>query len=287
MKKIVCYLLGLFFLQPVFSQPAKSPVDYVNPYIGNISHLLVPTFPTVHLPNSMLRVYPERADYTSDQIKGLPLIVTSHRGRSAFNLSPVQSPGTALKPVHQFSYDNEKISPYSYQVTLDENRTLVQYAPSHQSALYSIQFTQNMPAYLIFNTINGKIRIDGNKVYASQKLDNRTVVYLFAETDVKPQTAGKLLPDGSVDVKSSGGEGNNVAVVLGFEDKEQTVHVRYGVSFISEAQAERNLRREIRDYNLKALKDRGRAQWNHVLGRIRVEGIDEADKSVFYTSLYR
>jgi len=287
MKKIVCYLLGLFLLQPAYSQPAKSPVDYVNPYIGNISHLLVPTFPTVHLPNSMLRVYPERADYTSDQIKGLPLIVTSHRGRSAFNLSPVQSPGTALKPVHQFSYDNEKISPYSYQVTLDENRTLVQYAPSHQSALYSIQFTQNMPAYLIFNTINGKIRIDGNKVYASQKLDNRTVVYLFAETDVKPQTAGKLLPDGSVDVKSSGGEGNNVAVVLGFEDKEQTVHVRYGVSFISEAQAERNLRREIRDYNLKALKDRGRAQWNHVLGRIRVEGIDEADKSVFYTSLYR
>ena len=36
----------------------KEPVDYVNPYIGNISHLLVPTYPTVHLPNSMLRVYP-------------------------------------------------------------------------------------------------------------------------------------------------------------------------------------------------------------------------------------
>ena len=43
----------------------RSPVDYVNPYIGNISHLLVPTFPTIQLPNSMLRVYPERADYTT------------------------------------------------------------------------------------------------------------------------------------------------------------------------------------------------------------------------------
>ena len=39
----------------------KQPVDYVNPYIGNISHLLVPTFATVQLPNSMLRVYPARA----------------------------------------------------------------------------------------------------------------------------------------------------------------------------------------------------------------------------------
>ena len=24
----------------------RTPVDYVNPYIGNISHLLVPTFPS-------------------------------------------------------------------------------------------------------------------------------------------------------------------------------------------------------------------------------------------------
>ena len=64
----------------------KKPVDYVNPYMGNISHLLVPTFPTVHLPNSMLRVYSERADYTSDLLNGLPVVVTSHRGSSAFNL---------------------------------------------------------------------------------------------------------------------------------------------------------------------------------------------------------
>jgi len=28
----------------------------VNPLYGNISHLLVPTYPTVHLPYSMLRV---------------------------------------------------------------------------------------------------------------------------------------------------------------------------------------------------------------------------------------
>ena len=54
----------------------KEPVDYVNPYMGNISHLLVPTYPTVSLPNSMMRIYPNRADFTSEQIKGLPLVVT-------------------------------------------------------------------------------------------------------------------------------------------------------------------------------------------------------------------
>ena len=87
----------------------KKPVDYVNPYMGNISHLLVPTFPTVHLPNSMLRVYPERADYTSDLLNGLPVVVTSHRGSSAFNLSP--SLREEYKPVVAYSYDNEVIKP--------------------------------------------------------------------------------------------------------------------------------------------------------------------------------
>ena len=29
-------------------QKVEQPVDYVNPYMGNISHLLVPTYPTVH-----------------------------------------------------------------------------------------------------------------------------------------------------------------------------------------------------------------------------------------------
>lgn len=57
-----CLAYRLFLLLPLFSfggcVEIKAPVDYVNPYMGNISHLLVPTYPTVHLPNSMLRIYP-------------------------------------------------------------------------------------------------------------------------------------------------------------------------------------------------------------------------------------
>jgi hypothetical protein len=87
------------------------PVDYVNPYTGNISHLLVPTYPTIHLPNSFLRVYPERSNYTGDLLKGLPLEVTSHRGSSAFNLSPFQGDEKAITLVIKYSYDQEKITP--------------------------------------------------------------------------------------------------------------------------------------------------------------------------------
>ena len=62
----VVLLLGIPVHHAWAKQGEKTPVDYVNPYIGNISHLLVPTFPTIHLPNSMLRVYPERKDTTAD-----------------------------------------------------------------------------------------------------------------------------------------------------------------------------------------------------------------------------
>ena len=106
----------------------ETPVDYVNPYMGNISHLLVPTFPTIHLPNSMLRVYPERGDFTTDQLRGLPLIVTSHRGSSAFNLSPYQ--GTEFTPVINYSYDAEVLKPYYYETYLDDDQIQVKYAPS-------------------------------------------------------------------------------------------------------------------------------------------------------------
>ena len=117
-RKILILLLvaGTTGITKLEAASAKAPVDYVNPYMGNISHLLVPTFPTIHLPNSMLRVYPERADYTTDQLNGLPLIVTSHRGSSAFNLSPFQGDASGLSRVINFEYDNEVTKPYHYQV---------------------------------------------------------------------------------------------------------------------------------------------------------------------------
>src|SRR5690606_18216088 len=101
-KYILLFMLIAFNVQVAFSWQAdvvKEPVDFVNPYMGNISHLLVPTFPTVHLPNSMLRVYPERRDFTEIRINGLPHVVTSHRGSSAFNLSTFQGDAGELKPV--------------------------------------------------------------------------------------------------------------------------------------------------------------------------------------------
>lgn len=281
-------LLGLVscVTQDTGKSNSKTPVDYVNPYMGNISHLLVPTYPTVHLPNSMLRVYPERADYTGDRLNGLPLIVTSHRGSSAFNLSPLSGEIRNAQPIIQYSYDLETIKPYRYQVYLDEAGVQVDYAPSSQSAVYTIDFESNESSHLIFNSRNGALILKENTVRGFQYVDQRTKVYLYAETEQTPEKTG-VVKDGNTVYDETTVEGRNAAVVLSFAAGTQRVNLRYGISFISEEQAKKNLEREINNYSVDAVANTGRTIWNEALGKIRVENGTEEDMIVFYTSLYR
>lgn len=264
--------------------PDKAPIDYVDPYIGNISHLLVPTFPTIQLPNSMLRVYPERADYTSELLNGLPIIVTNHRERSAFNLSPYQ--GDSLRPVMAYTYDNERLTPYSYSVELDDNRIKAEYALSHQSAQYRITFEPDKPAYVIVNSRNGAIRVGHNFICGQQRLSNNTNIYLYIEPQEEAIEAG-VVENGVIEGSKDLAEGTNVCAAWRFAEGTSTVNLRYGISFISEEQAEKNLRREQKEYNLENLVQTGRDIWNETLGRIRVEGGTEDEKIVFYSSFYR
>jgi len=279
--KLTLVLLG--FSCGVFGQ--NEPVDFVNPYIGNISHLLVPTFPTIHLPNSILRVYPERNDFTGDLLNGLPLVVTSHRGSSAFNLSPFQGDEKEIRPVISYSYDQEKITPYSYSVYLDEQQTNVRFAVSHQSALYELNFEQDLPAYLVLNSRNGAMKWDGEAVSGFQSLDNNTRVYLYMKPEQLPETIS-VLKENKLS-KGTEAVGKNASVVLKFARGSKTVRLRYGISFIDEAQAKKNLTREIQNYDLKTLEQKGRTIWNQSLGKIAVTGGTDNEKAIFYTSFYR
>lgn len=262
-----------------------SPVDKVNPYMGNISHLLVPTYPTVHLPNSFLRVYPERGDYTGDRLWGLPLIVTSHRGSSAFNLSPFQGGVDSLRPAIRYSYDREKITPYSYSVYLDEQQVGVDFAPSHQSAQYDLNFERDEPTYILVNSRNGQIQWNGTAVLGKQSIGNNTHVYLYMEPDKAPAQI-HILKENRLQ-EGYEATGKDACVVLQYAKGTKQTRLRYGISFISEEQAKNNLHREIPTYDLNRLKTAGRKKWNDMLGRIVVKGGNVSDQATFYTSLYR
>jgi len=292
MKKYTYPILSILFLLTAcinfaHAQAKKQPVDYVNPYIGNISHLLVPTYPTVHLPNSLLRVYPERDNFTSNVIDGLPVVVTSHRGSSAFNLSPFQGDLKNVGNVISYGYDNEVIKPYYYEVDLDDYGINVQFAPSHQSGIYALNFSQtNVPAYLVLNTRNGGLKVSQNVVSGFQKLDNNTRVYLYFEMDLTPLESGRHHGN-KIESGEQSASGRDAYLILKFPAQTRQIKARYGISFISEEQAKQNLRREIKDYNLNQVAQTGKDIWNATLGKIMVTGTDETAKTIFYTSLYR
>ena len=82
--------------------------------------------------------------------------------------------------------------------------------------------------------------------------------------------------------------GDDVGYWFSFDDLKEgeTVEVRMGVSFVSTENARRNLDAEQRGRSFDALRDEARATWNADLGRIRVEGGTDAQRTVFYTALY-
>lgn len=280
-------LLTALLILPVAAVAASrtEPVDYVNPYIGSISHLLVPCFPTIQLPNSLMRIYPTRSDYTSEKLDGLPLAVTNHRERSAFRLSVTQ--GEELHGIIPVTWDNEHVTPYDYRVDVADNTIGVHLAVSHQSAIYELSLSDpSKPTTLLLFTEGGRMQVEGRKVTASQRLSENMQIYLSGEFDVQPEQTG-LLRDGKISAEVATVE-PRACGALRFHAGTKKVQFRYGISLISSEQAERNLSREQGvDFNLAKVAREGRREWNETLAGILVEGGTDDQKAVLYTSFYR
>ncbi len=249
----------------------SEPVDMVNPYIGNISHLLVPTYPTVHRPNGMLRLYPAREDYTSDTMDGLPLAVTSHRGKSAFSIYP-HSEGLCPETLRKYAYGAEKITPYSWEVDLEDASCRVKYSPSERAGLYEVEFSPESEGNsLVFSVKDGSLRKEGNCVEGFQRLQNDTRIFIHAEFSPSPLQFDFL-------------EEGDIRVGFGLSEN---VTVKYGISFIDESQARENMEKEVSGKTYRELCREGRREWNRALSKIEVEGGSDEEKTVFYTALYR
>ncbi|GAA3562081.1 GH92 family glycosyl hydrolase [Snuella lapsa] len=69
-------------------------------------------------------------------------------------------------------------------------------------------------------------------------------------------------------------------------DKQETVEVKIGVSYVSIENARENLEKETANKTFEDIHKETYNEWNTLLSRIRVEGGTEEDKTIFYTALY-
>lgn len=280
MKKIVLLITILAFASVSCQQidrkdKKKDPVDYVNNRIGNISILLVPTFPVTHLPNSMLRMIPAHTEFVTDRMQGLPLNVPSHRQGDLLYLMPYCGELTELTPNMNYRYDHEQSTPYHYSVYLDDHGILTRFAPAARSAIFSLTYENEGPRYVMLRTVgNGELFAEGNTMHGYE-IYHGTKHYFYLEFDQEPIETGNKNKE------------NLKASFVRFADNINEVRIRYGISYISHEQARNNLENEIAEFDIDALASAARTKWNEKLGKIEVEGATEDQKTVFYTSLYR
>jgi predicted alpha-1,2-mannosidase len=272
------------------SAQGKDPVDYVDTRIGTISHMLVPTFPSIQRPNGMLRIVPPNESFTTDRIDGFGLSVPSHRQGPVFRLMPASGDAAALRAGWSSRYDHSKALPYRYSVFLDDHDATVAFVPGRRAALCSVEFERPPSGsrenfVLVGPRRKGSLRIDGSTVTGTDDYHGITV-YLHGEFDVPPARAGATGP-GAPDFARQATRESAEAVVAAFPAAARRVRFRYAISYLSLDQARRNLETEIRDFDLQRVAAEARAEWNAALGKVSVEGGTQDDKAVFYTALYR
>lgn len=82
--------------------------------------------------------------------------------------------------------------------------------------------------------------------------------------------------------------GDDIGFWFTYDDLKEgdQITVRMGVSFVSTENARENLEKEQEGLSFDALHAMARKQWNDDLGRIRVTGGTDEQKTIFYTALY-
>src|ERR1019366_5409172 len=245
---------------------ATAQVEYVDPTIGNVGILLEPTRPTVFMPNSMVRVYPDRADALDDQIESFPLTISSHRMQELFSIMPGEHDKAA-------AYDQEKTTPYYYSTRFDDSLIQTEFSPTERCGYFRFTFPSGNASLVLSNRQPGTLHVLESTIVAGEEQFGGMEAYVYGEFSA-PVT---------FKVESDGGKSRVTASKQGAGQLE----FRYGISFISVGQAKRNLRREIPAWGLDHVKEAAKARWNQTLGQIAVEGGTEAQRRVFYTALYR
>jgi predicted alpha-1,2-mannosidase len=249
----------------VLAGHASAQVEYVDPTIGNVGILLVPTRPTVFLPNSMVRVYPMRADALADQIESFPLTISSHRMDELFSIMPGDGDPAA--------YDQEKTTPYFYSTRFDESLIQAEFTATERCGYFRFTFPDGKASLVMANRMPGALETQEGIVVSGEERFSNMKAYVF----------GELSRPAAFKTENLGDRNRLTITAAGVK----TLEFRYGISFISVEQARKNLRKEIPAWGFDAIKAAAKARWNQALGRIAVEGGSDAQRKVFYTALYR
>jgi predicted alpha-1,2-mannosidase len=252
--------------------PGEGNLKYVDPRIGNVGAILEPTRPTIQLPNQVIRMTPQRADYIDDQISNFPLTVVSHRNGQVFSVKPA----LAVTDKKRLTYDHdlEVNRPWYYSTYLVDNDIKVEFTPGKKAGIFKFSFPEKGGKALVLDHYNGgpsEYSLSSSKELTGMETWDGVKVYLY----------------GTFNANSISEKSGNKLLVTFDSQAPKAVELRYALSFVSAAQAKKNYSNELKSVSFDQQTKLGEAAWSKVINQIQSTGGTEAQKRSFYTALYR
>ena len=295
-----------------FAQTTFKPEELVNPLMGTDSKYNFSngnTYPAITMPWGMNCWTPQTGangygwqyTYTADKIRGFkqthqPSPWMGDYGQ--FSIMPMT--GKMIfdeeKRASLFSHKAEVAHPYYYNVYLANYDVLTEITPTERSAIFKLTYPKSDSSFILIDAFDRgsyiKVVPEENKIVGYTTRNRGGVPanfknYFVIECD-KPFNLFFTANDSIISAVNKEVTSTHAQAVIGFTTtKGEQVHLRVASSFISLAQAELNLQREIGRQTFKQILDKAKAAWHTELSKVKVEGgsIDQA--KTFYSCLYR
>ena len=308
-------LTSIIFLLSALSLSALNPIDYVEPRIGTTfatthtaglfgkgTEELGQTLPAVLVPNGMNFWTPQTRDteqkciapyYSHDTtLQGFRnshwIVGGCTQDYGSFTLMPQTGP-LVLDPVERataMDKASEVSRPDYYAITLPEQGIHAEMTGTSRAAIFRFAFDDSSAPRVIVNHNS-----DEDQGWIKVNPDTRMItgynpVHRIYQGWGEPAGfGGYFVALFDRDFEPIAPQGKAAGVQ--FKDAKGPVKVKVASSFTSLENALENLFGEIPDWDFDRVQRELADTWNHRLGQIRVEGGSEADKTKFYSALYR
>lgn len=286
-------------------------VSYVNPLMGTDSDYELShgnTYPAIARPWGMNFWTPQTGrmgsgwiySYDATKIRGFkqthqPSPWVNDYGQ--FSLFPLTGKLkiTGEERASWFSHKAETVNPHYYKVYLADYDVVTEITPTERAAIFRFTFPENDSSFVLVDAFDRgssiKIIPSENKILGYTTRNSGGVPENFKNYFVivfdKPFTSAQVWSKDQVVENILELEDDHVGAALRFQTKKgEQVHARVASSFISYAQAERNMK-ELGNKSFDEIKNEGHEIWNKELARIKVEGGTDDQIKTFYSSLYR
>ncbi len=303
--------LGLFALLCVAANADMEPVDYVDPLIDTVNSRWF-YFNSASRPFGMVNLSPDtdvegswNSGYLYDsthircfshihgwQLSGIPVMPGVGETKAHLGLDANKAP---------FTHDGEVVRPGYHKVFLDDRNIQVELTSTTRVGFHRYRFPASKRAHVAFcldqflahsDMRGSRIRqvsdaeVEGYVVMEPTWRRKRVCAVHFAAQWSKPFDRIMAWKDGEILPLSEADRGNPGFFVEFSTQQDEIVMMKVGLSYVSAAQARKNIDEELDHWNFDRVVQESSDEWNNWLKRITVEGGTEEQRIKFYTDLW-